>query len=198
MPRYLRDGALALPLLLAALLLLAACGPKAVKVGSSPFPAGRPVFVDASGKSLAALPEAAEPVRLVLLDFPWCPACAETWKALQLASEQVPPGSARVYRVLFDRETALTATTRREVPPLQPQPAPGAGAAEGFPVTVLTALPGPFGEEFRVSQAPALLLLDADGTVARRWVGYSPGMATEVAGEVRKRSLAPSPLPPER
>lgn len=183
-------------LLLAALLVLAACGPKAVNVGSRPFPAGRPVFVDASGKSLAALPEAAERVRLVLLDFPWCPACAETWKALRLASEQAPPGSARVYRVLFDRETALTATTREEVPPLQPQPAPGGG--EGFPVTVLTALPGPFGEEFRVSQAPVLLLLDPDGTVARRWVGYSPGMATEVAAEVRSRSLAPSPPPPER
>jgi hypothetical protein len=154
------------------------------------------VFVDASGKSLAALPEADEPVRLVLLDYPWCPACAETWKALQLASTQVPPGSARLYRVLFDRETALTATTRREVSPLQPQAA--AGAAEGFPVVVLTALPGPFGEEFRVSQAPVLLLLDPDGTVVRRWVGYSPGMATEVAGEVRTRSRAPSPPPPER
>jgi hypothetical protein len=187
-------------LLLAALLLLAACGPKAVKVGSRPFPAGRPVFVDASGKSLAALPEAAEPVRLVLLDFPWCPACAETWKALHRASEQVRPGSARVYRVVFDRETALTATTRREAPPLQPQAIPGSGGggAGGFPVTVLTALPGPFGEEFRVSQAPVLLLLDTDGTVARRWVGYSPGMAMEVAGEVRDRSPARSPPHPER
>jgi len=184
------------PLLLAALLLFSACGPKAVKVGSRPFPAGRPVFVDASGKPLAALPDAAEPVRLVLLDFPWCPACAETWKALQRASEQAPPGSARVYRVLFDRETALTAAARKEVPPLQPQPAPG--TAGGFPVTALTALPGPFGEEFRVSQAPVLLLLDADGTVARRWIGYSPGMAAEVAGEVRTRSPAPSPPPPGR
>jgi len=194
MPRYLRDGALAPPLLLAGLLLLAACGAKAVKVGSRPFPAGRPVFADASGKALVALPEAVEPVRLVLLDFPWCPACAETRKALQLASAQVPPGSARVYRVLFDRETALTAAARREVPPLHPPPAD----AGGFPVTVLTALPGPFNEEFRVSQAPVLLLLDPDGTVARRWVGYSPGMAAEVAGEVRNRSRAPSPPPPGR
>jgi hypothetical protein len=187
------------PLLFAALLLLAACGPKAVKVGSRPFLAGRPVFVDASGNSLAALPEASEPVRLVLLDFPWCPACAETWKALRLASEKVPPGSARVYRVLFDRETALTDTARREVPPLHPSPIPGAGGdggAGGFPVTVLTALPGPFGKEFRVSQAPVLLLLDPDGTVARRWIGYSPGMETEVAGEVRNRTRAPSPPPP--
>ena len=133
-------------------------------------------------------------MRLVLLDFPWCPACAETWRALQAASEQAGPGSARVYRVLFDRETALTAAARREVPPLQPPP----GGAEGFPVTVLTALPGPFGEEFRISQAPVLFLLDPDGTVARRWVGYSPGMATEVAGEVRNRSRPPAPLPPER
>lgn len=198
MPRYLRDGALAPPLLLAALLLLAACGPKAVTVGSRPFPAARPVFVDESGNSVAALPVAAEPVRLVLLDFPWCPACGDTWKALQQASEQVPPGSARVYRVLFDRETALGAEARQEVPPLQRQPVPGAGGTEGFPVTVLTALPGPFGEEFRVTQVPVLLLLDAKGTVARRWIGYSPGMAVEVAGEVRNRSLALSPPTPEK
>lgn len=186
-------------LLLAALLLPAACGPKAVKVGSRPFPAGRPVFLDASGKPVAALPEAPEPVRLVLLDFPWCPACTDTWKALRTASAQVPPGSARIYRVLFEGETALTATSRREVPPLHPPPGKDAGEAGetgGFPVTTLTALPEPFGKEFRVSQVPVLLLLAPDGTVARRWVGYSPGMAAEVAGEIRSRSRAPSPLPP--
>jgi hypothetical protein len=148
---------------------------------------------------MAALPEAPEPVRFVLLDFPWCPACTDTWKALQTASAQVPPGSARIYRVLFEGETALTATSRREVPPLHPPPgkdAGGAGESGGFPVTTLTALPEPFGKEFRVSQVPVLLLLAPDGTVARRWVGYSPGMAAEVAGEIRNRSRAPSPLPP--
>jgi hypothetical protein len=182
----------------AALLLLAACGPKAVKVGTRPFPAARPVFADASGTPLASLPEATEPVRLVLLDFPWCPACAETWKALRLASAHAQPGSARVYRVLFDRETALTPAGGREAPPLHPpqDPASGeAGGTAGFPVTTLTALPGPFGKEFRVGQVPVLLLLDPDGTVARRWIGYSHGMAAEVAGEVTNRSRTLSPPP---
>ena len=182
----------------AALLLLAACGPKAVKVGTRPFPAARPVFADASGKPLSSLPEGPEPVRLVLLDFPWCPACAETWKALRLASAQAQPGSARVYRVLFDRETALTSAGRQEAPPLHPpqDPAPGdAGGATGFPVTTLTALPEPFRKEFRVGQVPVLLLLDPDGTVARRWIGYSHGMAAEVAGEVTNRSRTLSPPP---
>jgi hypothetical protein len=170
-----------------------------MKVGSRPFPAARPVFADASGMQRSSLPDDAEPVRLVLLDFPWCPACAETWKALRAASAQVQPGSARIYRVLFDRETALTPEGRREAPPLQPpqDPAPGeAGGAAGFPVTTLTALPGPFGKEFLASQVPVLLLLDRDGTVVRRWVGYSHGMAAEVAGEVTARSRTPSPPPP--
>ncbi|HEX9206326.1 MAG TPA: hypothetical protein VF853_10415 [Candidatus Deferrimicrobiaceae bacterium] len=145
---------------------------------------------------MSALPEAPEPIRLVLLDFPWCPACQDTWKALQTASAQVPTGSARIYRVLFAGETALTATSRREVPPLRPPPGREAGETGGFPVTTLAAMPGPFGKEFRVSQVPVLLLLAPDGTVARRWVGYSPGMASEVAGEIRSRSRAPSPLPP--
>jgi hypothetical protein len=188
-------------LLLALLPPLAACGAKALAVGSKPFPAARPVFVDASGNLLAALPAAQEPARLVLLDFPWCPACADAWKALRAASDQLPPDTARVYRVLFDRETAVTAAGRRETPPLHPAPIPGFGDADGaggLAITTLTALPGAFREEYRLSQAPVLVLLAADGTVARRWIGYSPSMAGEVAGEIRKRSLPPSPLPPEK
>jgi len=191
--------ALAPALFLASLLLLPACGPRAMTVGSRPFPAGRPVFADSSGKPMAALPEAPEPVRLVLLDFPWCPACADTWRALAVASARLPAGSARVYRVLFDQETALSAAGKREVPPLRLSPVPGFEGTEGtggISITPLNALPGAFSEEFRVSQAPVLLLLGADGTVARRWVGYSPGMTGEVADEIRKRSLPPSPLPP--
>jgi hypothetical protein len=189
------------PLFLVALLLLPACGPKALKAGSRPFPADRPVFADASGKPLAALPDAPEPVRLVLLDFPWCPACGNVWKALQLSSGQVGPGSARIFRILFERETALTETKRRDVPPLHPPGTRGdggAGGTGGFPVTALTALPGPFLEEFRVGQVPVLLLLDRDGSVARRWIGYSPGMAAEVSGEIRNRAPVPSRLPPGR
>jgi len=186
-------------LLVAALLTLPACGPKAITVGSRPFPAARPVFTDLSGTARADLPEAREPARLVLLDFPWCPACADAWKALRAASAQLPPGSARVYRVLFDRETGFTSEGKREAAPLRsPSLAESENpvSAGGIAVTSLTALPGPFGEEFRATQVPVLLLLEPDGTVARRWIGYSSGMAAEVATEVRKRARPPSPLPP--
>jgi len=186
-------------LLVAALLTTAACGPKAITVGSRPFPAERPVFTDLSGTPRADLPEAREPARMVLLDFPWCPACADTWKALRAASAQLPPGSARVYRVLFERETEMTAAGKREAAPLRSSPlaeSENPGSAEGIAVTSLTALPGPFQEAFRATQVPVLLLLESDGTVARRWIGYSSGMASEVALEVRKRARPPSPLPP--
>jgi hypothetical protein len=181
------------------LLLLAGCGPKAMTVGSRPFPAQRPVFSDASGKALDALPANAEPVRLVFLDFPWCPACADAWRAIRFAAAPFPRGTVRVYRVLFDRETLLTSAGRHESPPMRPGRAPedDGPADAGTPeITSLTALPKGFHEEFRLSQGPVLLLLDPDGTVARRWIGYSAGMSRELASEIRKRSRALSPPPP--
>jgi hypothetical protein len=185
----------ALSAALVAALLLPACGPKAITVGSRPFPSGRPVFADASGNPLAALPAAKEPWRLVLLDFPWCPACGDSWKAVLASSASFPPGTVHVYRVRFDRETLITRASVREVPPLLPPPRETAGAPR---VTALTALPDAFRQEYRVSQAPVLLLLSPDGTVARRWIGYEEGLSGEISEEIRKRSLRPSALPPER
>jgi hypothetical protein len=63
-------------------------------------------------------------------------------------------------------------------------------------VTTLSALPGAFREEFRVSQGPVLLLLDAEGKVERRWIGYSTGLSRELSSEIRNRSLALSPRSP--
>lgn len=185
--------------LVAGLLLLAGCGPKAITVGSRPFPAGHPVFTDASGKALETLPAHGGTVRLVFLEFPWCPACADVWKAVRTTAAPFPPGAVRVYRILFDRETVLSSAGRREVPPLRPAPLPEGDAPEGpgtLEVTTLTALPGAFRKEFRVSQGPLLLLLDSEGKVERRWIGFSAGMSGELASEFRKRSLLPSPLPP--
>ena len=185
--------------LIAGLLLMAGCGPKAITVGSRPFPAERPVFSDASGKPLDALPTDDEAVRLVFLEFPWCPACSDVWKAMRVAANPFPPGTVRVYRVLFDRETVLSPAGRREVPPLLPASLPEGDAAEdsgALTVTTLTALPGEFRKEFRVSDGPVLLLLDAKGTVERRWVGFSPGMSGELSSEIRERSRVPSPHPP--
>ncbi|MBP2682718.1 MAG: hypothetical protein H6Q79_757 [Deltaproteobacteria bacterium] len=145
--------------LIAALLLASGCGPKAITVGSRPFPAGIPVF----------------------------------------AAAPFPPGTVRVYRVLFDRETSLSPAGRQEVPPLRPAPLPegdGPGDPGALKVTTLTALPKEFRKEFRVSQAPVLFLLDPGGKVARRWIGASVGMSLELASEIRKRSPALSPRPP--
>jgi hypothetical protein len=194
----LRKGA-SFAALIAGLLLMAGCGPKAITVGSRPFPAARPVFSDASGKTLDALPAADGTIRLVFLEFPWCPACADVWRAVRIAAKPFPQGTVRVYRVLFDRETVLSPAERREVPPLRPAPLPEGGGPEdpgGLTVTTLTALPGEFRKEFRVSQGPVLLLLDAKGTVEMRWIGFSAGMSRELSSEIRTRSRVVSPRPP--
>lgn len=185
--------------LIAGLLLMAGCGPKAITVGSRPFPAGRPVFSDASGKTLEALPAADGTIRLVFLEFPWCPACADVWRAVSLSSKPFPQGTVRVYRVLFDRETVLSPAGRQEVSPLRPTPLPEGDGPEdpgGLKITTLTALPAEFRKEFRMSQGPVLLLLDAEGKVERRWIGFSAGMSLEISSEIRKRSPVLSPRPP--
>ena len=185
--------------LIASLLLAAGCGPKAITVGSRPFPAARPVFSDASGKALVALPSFAEPVGLVFLEFPWCPACADVWKAMRFAAAPFPPDTVRAYRVLFDRETVLSPAGRREVAPLHSAPLPEGDGAEdpaALKVTTLTALPVEFHKEFRVSQGPVLLLLGAEGKVEKRWIGFSAGMSGELSSELRKRSPVLSPRPP--
>lgn len=185
--------------LIAGLLLTAGCGPKAITVGSRPFPAGHPVFSDASGNALGALPEADGSIRLVFLEFPWCPACADVWRAMRTAATPFPPGTVRVYRVLFDRETVLSPAGRREVPPLHPAPLPDGGDPqdpEALKVTALTALPGAFRKEFRVSLGPVLLLLDAEGKVERRWIGFSEGLSRELSSEISRRSRSLSPRPP--
>lgn len=185
--------------LIAGLLLASGCGPKAITVGSRPFPAEHPVFHDASGKALEALPAAEESIRVVFLEFPWCPVCADVWRAMRAAVKPFPQGTVRVYRVLFDRETVLSPAGRREVPPLRPTPLPEDDGPEDpgvLKVTTLTAIPKEFHKEFRVSQGPVLLLLDAEGKVEKRWIGFSAGMSRELSTEIRKRSRVLSPLPP--
>jgi hypothetical protein len=194
----LKKGA-SLAALIAGLLLMEGCGPKAITVGSRPFPAAHPVFSDSSGNALEALPPADGTIRLVFLEFPWCPVCPDVWRAIRIGVKPFPRGTVRVYRVLFDRETLLSPSGRKEVPPLYPPRLPeGDGPAdpETFGITTLTALPGAFREEFRVSHGPVLLLLDADGKVAMRWIGFSEGIAGELSREIRKRSSVLSPRPP--
>ncbi|RJP25304.1 MAG: hypothetical protein C4529_01625 [Deltaproteobacteria bacterium] len=189
----------ALPAAVLAALLLSACGPKAITVGSRPFASERALFVDISGRELAALPAAAEPVRLVMMDFPWCPACGDAWKSIREGTLAVPRGTVRIYRILFDREMLYFAGGTRESPPLSTSPPPGfegPGGTGSSRVTTLTALPGAFRKEYRFTQGPVLLLLAADGTVARKWTGYSTSLTEELVSELRTRSPAPSPLPP--
>jgi hypothetical protein len=63
-------------------------------------------------------------------------------------------------------------------------------------VTTLSALPDEFHKEFRVSHGPVLLLLDSEGKVERRWIGFSTGMSRELSSEIRNRSLVLSPRLP--
>lgn len=150
-------------------------------------------MADGSGRERTDLPPAPEPARLVMLDFPWCPECGRAWEAIREAAGALPPGTLHVYRILFDRERLLTAGGAAEVPPMQPAPPPALVDSEGsaVPVTTLTALPRRFRAEFRVSHVPVLLLLDAKGVVARRWVGHSPSLGGAIAEEVRKTTGAP-------
>ncbi len=141
---------------LIAALPLGGCGPKAIIVGSRPFPSEKAVFADESGKVLTDLPGGGEAYRLVLIDFPWCTPCADAWKSVRAALETAPPGTVRTYRVLFDREISIAASGKTETAPMRPVPPP-------WPeVTTLTVLPGAFLEAYRVHQAPMLLLIDRD------------------------------------
>ncbi len=186
--------------LAAVLALLAGCGAKSIGVGSAPFPSDKPVFLDEAGTERSFLPPSSEPVRLVIIDSPWCPLCRKAWGAIATASSGFSPGSVRVYRVLFDRERLFTPAGVRESPPLSPVPPPplpaGSSSAEPLAVTTLTAIPGAFRDRLRVDRVPVLLLLAEDGTVEARWVGYSPSLESELEERVRRRTGFPPP--PER
>ncbi len=191
---------IALAALFAALPLIG-CGPKAITVGSRPFPPEKPVFADESGKALPDLPDSGEPIRLVLIDFPWCPPCGDAWKSVRAALGGAPPGTVRAYRILFDREISIAASEKTETPPMRPVPPPWPGCrVDGVnpEVTTLTAIPGAFLEAFRVNQAPMLLLIDRDGKVMRRWVGYSTNLGEELSSELRKPAPPGPSSPPRR
>ncbi len=171
--------------------LAAGCGGRRLAAGTVPFPAGKPVFVDAEGRPLASLPAAPEPLKLVVLDFPWCPPCADAWKAVRTAAEATSPGTLRVYRIVFDRERFFTRDGVSAVPPLRP-PAPSepAGAAlPPFAVTTLTALPDAFRAEYEIGQAPVVLLLSGRGKVLKRWTGYSPSLSASLSAEIRRPGI---------
>lgn len=188
-----RRPAAVLALLLAAG-SLTGCGGGRFSVNSVPFPAKTPVFLDASGEPRADLPEDPEPIRLLFLDFPWCPPCGGMWEELRGAAREFPPGTLRVYRILFDRETMFPGQEPVEVPPLVPSPprtAPVDSTGGEVPVATWTALPGPFRKQFQFTRVPVLLLLDRRGAVAARWAGDSPTLAISLAGEIRKRTAAP-------
>ena len=141
-------------------------------------------MIDEAGKPLVDLPPSAEPLRIIVLDFPWCPPCSDAWASIASVSKTVPSGKVRVYRVLFDREKFETAHSSTETAPVRPSPPPPMLA---FPVTTVTALTVPFGERFRVDQAPTLLLADSSGRILKHWAGYTPALAESLRSEIALR-----------
>ncbi|GAB4368659.1 MAG: hypothetical protein Kow00128_14200 [Deltaproteobacteria bacterium] len=175
----------------------AGCGPARFTVGTSPFPADTPVFLDESGTPRSDLPRDPEPTRLLFLDFPWCPPCDGMWEEIRSAASQAPSGSLKIYRILFDRERLFPGREPVEVPPRVPipprTPFPVDSAGREIPVATWTAIPGAFRDRFRVSRVPVLLLLDDAGAVTARWTGTSPGLAASLGEAIRKPpATAPS------
>lgn len=183
--------------LLVPLFFLAGCGAKSISVGSVPFPAKKQVFLTSAGEKTAGLPPSSEPVRLLFFDAPWCPQCAAVWDALRSASSTFPPGSVRIYRILFDREKYYAREGQRDVAPLDLSGSPEAthlpSSSEMPPVTTLTVLPEPFHGQYQVDHVPLLLLLDEGGTVEERWTGDSPALRDQIAEAVRQRRISPLP-----
>lgn len=175
-----------------AIAALAACGARSLSVGSIPFPAGRPVLIGPDGLPTGDLPSGPEPLVLVFLDFPWCPPCAEAWKAVGDASGRIPPGSLRAVRILFDRERFLGPGGTETAPPLRLSAVPAMQA--GLPVTTLPAISEAFRDRFRVEQAPLLLLIGPGGRLEKRWAGYTPSLADDIVSSVTLRTGNP-PLP---
>ncbi len=192
------DGRTAAPrraaawVLLAAALAAAGCGGRRLAAGTAPFPSEKPVFVDSAGRPLRDLPPTPEPLKLVVLDFPWCPPCGEVWEAVRTACGTLAPGTVRVYRILFDRERYFTRDGVSAVHPLRPAPpaSPPGTAPPALAFTTLTALPDAFREEYEIAQAPVVLLLSARGKVLARWTGYSASLSASLAGELG-RTRAP-------
>jgi hypothetical protein len=176
---------------LLAVIFCAACGAKFFSVGSVPFPAPKPVFVDDRGQPQSGFPESSETFRLIFLDYVWCPPCADAWKAVREASRDIPAGTLRVYRVLFDRERLLGREGTSVVAPLRPASLADAGT---LPVTTVLALPGPFRERYGPEQAPLLLLTDRGGKVLKKWTGASPSLSAAIVSEIKRLSSSP-PLP---
>ena len=190
MPRRAADRGVAAAVLAAAALtvLAAGCGGRILAAGTVPFPSEKPVFIDGDGRPLRSLPASNEPLKIAVLDFPWCPPCADAWKAVRSAAAAFPPGSLRVYRILFDRERRFARDGVSEAPPFRPvaPAAPADAASPGFAVTTLTAVPDAFRREYEVAQAPVILLLSGSGTVIRRWTGYSASLSASIAAEIRR------------
>jgi hypothetical protein len=184
-------------ILLASVSLFTGCGAKSISVGSTPFPAKKPVFLTEDGKKISGLPQSSEPIRLVFLDSPWCPQCVEAWDALVSAASTFPPGSVHIYRILFDREMIYAKGGNREAAPLEGTTRPGTmdfpSPGELPAVTTLTALPEPFRDQFQVSHVPVTLLLDDAGMVGKRWTGYSPSMRGQLTDAIRRRTGSPPP-----
>jgi len=191
----LRSGA-SFVALIAGLLLAAGCGPKAITVGSRPFPAGTPVFSDASGKAIETLP--ADGGRSGSF-FSISRGVRVRGRLESGADGRGAVSSRRRPNLsdLFDRETALSPAGQREVPrcapPLSRRRRPGARGSGGHhPHRASRRVPQGVPREPRTDAAPSRRRRKG-GTAVDRFLGED---VRELSSEFRRRSRDLSPHPP--
>jgi len=134
-------------------------------------------------------------IRLVFLEFPWCPR-ARTSGEPYGPRGAVSSGTVRIYRVLFDRGNGVVSRRTAGSPPVAPRLSP---KSEPWRIRALKVTPSP--RFRRIPQGvprepgPVLLLLDAGGKVRGGGSATRPDCPGTLLGD-QESILALSPRSP--
>ncbi len=133
-------------------------GPSAAPQASDVSSAPAFTLPDLNGKqvSLAGLKG-----QVVFVDFwaTWCPPCRYSIPALEALHREFQARGFQVVGVSLDENTAAVAPFVKE---------------KGITYTVLLGGESDVADLYGVRGIPSLYLIDKEGRVARRWVGYDP------------------------